>query len=268
MRPCLSQFMPIRMAGTVSTFNISWNSANKLFFSSDTCPMCNRRNPAPHRIFIDLRVDQNNSNEKPAKLVIKGIPPRLLEAPFFKPVLELMSVMQVHISESDIKTVTRIANTLHVTFRQVEHMEAVLKNKHKLKKNPTTSAIVIHEVVDPEVKALFQYSHKLKRIGYKIFFIRDNKVFVKKEQTDSEIEISSKETVNRIYDGNRWNTPSAPSLYAISSSTSNQIPVEYNNEVHRYINESTLGLLRNSQSSQPSNSNVDSDDDISCCCCS
>ncbi|XP_073829657.1 uncharacterized protein [Musca autumnalis] len=238
---------------------------------SDTCPMCNKNNPAPHRIFIDLRVDQSNSTEREPKLVIKGIPSQQLTPPFYAPVMDLIRIMQIHVRESDIRNITRIANTLHVTFRQVQHMEAVLKNKYKLKKNPNTSAIVIYEVVDPTIKALFAYSHKLKQIGYKIFFIRDNKVFVKKEKNDNEIEISSKEQVDRMCIAKKHFTPTAPALDTLESSSSHHIPVpiNINNPGNVYEGFDSRSNLLNFQNNQTESNSSDSDDEVgSFCCCS
>lgn len=163
--------------------------------------MCNRSNPAPHRIFIDLKVLSNSTDNGTElhKVIIKGIPANTLTStPLPALLMKLIQIMQIPIRETDLGDIVKVANTLHVSFNSEKHMGMFLANKYKLKKNPQTSAIIIHEEVDPDIKELFRYSHKLKDVGYNIFFIKNRKVFVKKEKTSMEINITSKEHVDRM----------------------------------------------------------------------
>lgn len=163
--------------------------------------MCNRSNPAPHRIFIDLKVLSNSMDNSTElhKVIIKGIPANTLTStPLPALLMKLIQIMQIPIRETDLGDIVKVANTLHVSFNSEKHMDMFLANKYKLKKNPQTNAIIIHEEVDPDIKALFRYSHKLKDVGYNIFFIKNRKVFVKKEKTSMEINITSKEHVDRM----------------------------------------------------------------------
>uniref|UniRef100_A0A1I8NWB0 RING-type domain-containing protein n=1 Tax=Stomoxys calcitrans TaxID=35570 RepID=A0A1I8NWB0_STOCA len=173
---------------------------------SNTCPMCNRSNPAPHRLFIDLKAESdttrpvnNGASNEEHKVIIKGIRDLQIETSLPAVVLQLIGIMQVHIREPDIGNISKVGDVLYVSFKSSSHKDAFLANKFKLKKMPRTSSIVIHEVVDSEVKSLFQYSHKLKEHGgFRVFYIKDKQVYVRKDKDSPAINILSKKHVDDL----------------------------------------------------------------------
>lgn len=171
-------------------------------FRSIKCPICNQNYPQPHRIFLDLEAladAKNNSDTGACEVTIKGIPASQLKHPLSAVVLELARVMGVPISEDDIEHAFTHRKALQVNFKSSSKKDMFLKNKYKLKQNPSTSTVVVHEVLDPETNELFVYSHKLKDKGYKTFFVNNKKVFVKKEKTSNPIGILSKAQVDTLY---------------------------------------------------------------------
>ncbi|XP_013102639.1 uncharacterized protein LOC106083891 [Stomoxys calcitrans] len=180
---------------------------------SNTCPLCTRTDPRPHRIYLDFPVieetskvidnskagENSNANQDGHVVVLKNahhltLPPHnLLSA-----VKLLILVMKVPISERNIGEILEIDNAIHVNFKSAHHQALFLKNKYKLKNNPETSVVRIHELLDAETEELLHYSFKLKSKGYNFVFVQDGKVFAKKAKNSEEMEILSKDHVNTL----------------------------------------------------------------------
>ncbi|XP_073829703.1 uncharacterized protein [Musca autumnalis] len=158
---------------------------------SNTCPLCNRNSPQPHRIYLDIQAlgATTASNDK-LEIIVKNVQPNQSD-PMSTTIMLLVRTMNIPIGNNDIECVLQIGNTLLVSFKEAQDKDMFLRNKHKLKGNP-----------DAKTNDLFSYSHKLRERGFKIIFVKNNAVFVKREKSSPEIQISSKEQVDRMYRNN------------------------------------------------------------------
>lgn len=176
---------------------------------SNTCPLCNASNPQPHRLYLDVgginETLVSNSTQADGidnTVIVKGVKPNQVTTPLLTLIQRLIGVMQVPITNKDIKDISKHGPQghllIHVTFKMKYHMELFLKQKHKLKKNPEMSQIRIHELLNSETEALFQYTHKLKNADYKIIYVENKKVYVKKHQHSQPINIRTRDDVDTL----------------------------------------------------------------------
>lgn len=113
--------------------------------------------------------------------------------------------MEVSITANDICDISKIKGgkneknvLLKVTFKKTQHKDLFFQHRHKLLHKPEISNIRIHELLDPETQALFLYSQKLRQFNYKIIYVDNNKVHVKKEKNYKPINILSKDQVDSL----------------------------------------------------------------------
>lgn len=169
---------------------------------SNTCPLCTKSNPKPHRLFLDLtaaaesKPDNGSCNEN--VVIIRGIPARQLREPPLAIVLKLSSMMGLSMRQSDIRNVTKKFKNLHVNFYTARQMEMFMENKGLLKANQEMSRVKLHENLNEETKELFNYAHKLKSFNYKILYVRNKKIYARKTQQDTPVYICSKEQVDTL----------------------------------------------------------------------
>lgn len=202
---CLRQWQQRYDNGMYLFFLIVILKVVLICFRSDTCPLCNKSNPQPHRIYLDLKEDapapsKINNPEDVGELIIKGLRPNQILYPLKRTIMMLVDAMNLStIKEGDIKSVLRTGNNICLTFKRNEHRATFLKNSKSLKTNPQTKLVKVHELLDEATEDLFKYCHKLKQKGYKIVFVNNNKVYVKKQSNGKPINILSKEQVDTLF---------------------------------------------------------------------
>ncbi|XP_037805453.1 putative leucine-rich repeat-containing protein DDB_G0290503 [Lucilia sericata] len=150
--------------------------------------------------------DQLNVNSN-FKVLIRDVPTDQILNPLEKTIIDLASKMSICINRNDItqvrfmerKGLSEYSNkvSLLVDFKTSEIKTNFISNRSKLKLNTSTKHIQIKDFVENEVYSLFLYANEhLRPIGFHRIWCKDNQVFVKKNDSDTEIEITSRNQVD------------------------------------------------------------------------